>query len=80
MIPTGYQQAYRDWLRTYIEANGHPGATNIEAFIAGWNAAHETATRSICEAERDRIIALLDNYTMYRFEKELVIALIKGEN
>jgi hypothetical protein len=29
--------------------------------------------------ERERIIALLDNYTMYRFEKELVIALIKGE-
>ena len=30
--------------------------------------------------ERERIIALLDNYTMYRFEKEWVIALIKGEN
>lgn len=43
MIPAGYQQAYRDWLRTYIEANGHPGATNIEAFIAGWNAAHDKA-------------------------------------
>jgi hypothetical protein len=30
--------------------------------------------------ERERIIALLENYTMYRFEKEWVIALIKGEN
>lgn len=29
--------------------------------------------------ERERIIALLDNYTMYRFEKDWVVALINGE-
>ena len=31
------------------------------------------------EKERKRIIAKLDNYNMYRFEKEWMIELIEGE-
>lgn len=35
----------------------------------------------VCEGiafERERIIKLLDNYTMYRFEKQWIVDLIEG--
>lgn len=43
---------------------------------------HDYAERRYREGRIERekeIIALLDNYTMYRFEKEWVVALINGE-
>lgn len=39
---------------------------------------HRVANLAI-EKERKRIIAKLDNYNMYRFEKEWMIELIEGE-
>jgi hypothetical protein len=66
------------WLaRTQFEPE-HP---QVHKLWETWTSKPETnpLAQHWMRTERERIIALLDNYTMYRFEKEWVIALIKGE-
>ena len=75
------REAYRGLLiqtgeRTYELIDEETAGTEFDLWLV---TERKRVAQMAIEKERKRIIAKLDNYNMYRFEKEWMIELIEGE-